>query len=225
MRAGARLAPTITPATSASIPRFSSSFNGPKIKKEVTADTTRRNALIAAVLILASGGLWYWETTQMGVYPASKAKDEFTVTVGRGNNRQSVTFERKSMAEMETMLHENESSTVPGRVGNPVARWDTNFIASNEPCEDRSASDIVPRGKEGESGHRDLTFFSVLDGHAGSATSQLLSKTLHPTLALGLAGLQAGIIPGRSWYGQLYDVLTWAKTWSPINISKSLESS
>lgn len=204
--------------------RFVSSFDGPKVKKEVTADTTRRNALIAAVLLAASGALWYYETRQMGVYP-TKAKDDFTIVVGKGAGRQSVTFERKTNAEMEAMLHEHEATTVPARLGNPVARWDTNFVASNEPCEDRNAADIVPRGKEGEGAKRDLAFFSVIDGHAGSATSELLSRTLHPTLALGLAGLQAGIVPGRSWYQQLYDTLTWAKTWSPLNIAKSLESS
>ncbi len=202
-----------------------SSFEGPKVKKEVTADTTRRNALIAAVLIAASAGVWYWETSQMGVYPTTAKRDEFTVVVGRGSNRQSVTFERKTTAEMEEMLHAHEASEVPARTGNPVARWDTNFVASNEPCEDRSAADIVPRGKEGETGQRDLAFFSVIDGHAGAATSQLLSRTLHPTLALGLAGLQAGMVPGRSWYGQIYDLFTWAKTWSSVNIAKSLESS
>ncbi|CAK9779770.1 unnamed protein product [Cutaneotrichosporon oleaginosum] len=218
-----RTAPRVSPIIVQG--RAASSFEGPKVKKEVTADTTRRNALIAAVLIAASAGVWYWETRQMGVYPATTRRDEFTVVVGRGNNRQSVTFERKTNAEMEEMLHEHETSEVPARIGNPVARWDTNFVASNEPCEDRSAADIVPRGKEGETGQRDLAFFSVIDGHAGAATSELLSRTLHPTLALGLAGLQAGMVPGRSWYGQIYDLFTWAKTWSPINIAKSLEAS
>ncbi|BEJ13409.1 hypothetical protein CspHIS471_0305830 [Cutaneotrichosporon sp. HIS471] len=202
-----------------------SSFEGPKVKKVVTEDTTRRNGMIAAVLIATAAGLWYWETSRMGVYPSTARRDEFTVVVGRKVNRQTLTFDRKTNTEIEEMLHEHEASEVPTRLGNPVARWDTNFIASNEPSEDRSAADIVPRGKEGETGQRDLAFFSVIDGHAGDATSQLLSRTLHPTLSLGLAGLQAGIVPGRSWYGQIYDILTWAKTWSPINISKSLEAS
>lgn len=146
--------------------------------------------------------------------------------VGPGRNRQSFTFERKTPEEQEHMLHANERSTVPARLGNPVARWDLNVVASNEPCEDRNAVDIIPRSaKGGAEGSRDLVIISVIDGHAGDDTSQLLSRTLNPTVAIGLAGLEAGIVPGQTWYNKLVDTLTWAKTWSTTNVTKAIENS
>jgi pyruvate dehydrogenase phosphatase len=81
-----------------------------------------------------------------------------------------------------------------------------------------------------EEGRKDLMLFSVLDGHAGDATSQLLSKTLHPTLALSLAELQAGYFPsGGSKWAALADYLNpalWVpgKVWTPENVSKSIQS-
>lgn len=201
---------------------------------DVTPDTTRRNAIIAGILLSAALGAWYYETTTMGAY---SKEPEFSVTVGRGAKTWS--FPRKPMAELEQMMHQHEKTTSPGRKGNPVLRWDTNYVASNEPCEDRSAADVVPRGPARKSwwswgaapaentdavGSRDLVLVSVVDGHAGDATSKLLERTLHPTLALALAGLQAGIVPGASWYSNLADTLTWAKTWSPSNVAKTLQN-
>ncbi|TXT13174.1 hypothetical protein VHUM_01575 [Vanrija humicola] len=160
----------------------------------------------------------------MGLIGPDKTEPGFTVTINTSAGVKTWNFQRKPEAELEAMLHEHEGTTAVGRKGNPVVKWDTNYVASNEPCEDRSAGDIVPRGQADHPGHRDLVLLSVIDGHAGDATSQLLSKTLHPTIALYLAGLQAGIVPGRSWYNKITDVLTWAKTWSPLNVSRVLQT-
>lgn len=133
------------------------------------------------------------------------------------------------------MLHEHEVTSSPGRAGNPVVRWDTNWVAANEPCEDRYAADIVPRGNDKSSrgsganiiddkpGKRDLVLVSIIDGHAGDSCSRLLARALHPSLAISLAGLQAGIVPGASWYSKITDALTFSKSWSPSNISKTLQ--
>jgi pyruvate dehydrogenase phosphatase len=142
-----------------------------------------------------------------------------------------------------------------------VVRWDRNWVASNEPCEDRSAVDVVPRlrsakdmgwwpssnlpfdssmksppssaqaeqpteGANRPDGSKDLVMFSIMDGHAGHATSELLSKVLHPTLALGLAGLQAGNVPGQAgWRGALGKVGSWVwggDVWTRDNVAKQL---
>ncbi len=175
------------------------------------------------------------------------------------------------------MLTVNQSSRSFQRIGNTVARVDTNWVGSNEPCEDRSAIDLIPRslispsksnstGLFGwirakqepsskppavssmetavdritprtplEQGNRDLMFFSVLDGHAGYATSQLLSKTLHPTLTVALAGLEAGYLPhSAGWKETIAGYLaplSWGLTgtdtkdrFTPSNVALTLQN-
>ncbi len=83
-------------------------------------------------------------------------------------------------------------------------------MASNDPIEDRHAEDMVERrlleqAEEGNSGTEmkgqekqqagGIKLFSIMDGHSGFATSQLLSKTLHPMIVLSLRSLYAGNIP------------------------------
>ncbi|KAK6904804.1 hypothetical protein I204_08407 [Kwoniella mangroviensis CBS 8886] len=166
------------------------------------------------------------------------------------NGVQSYEFIRKSEEEVEKILTEHESgNNQVGRKGNPVIRWDTNWVGSNEPCEDRFASNLIPRRYssnsafhksstditeaqgEGE-GEKDLMLFSIIDGHAGDATSKLLEKTLHPTLSVALAGLQAGYVPndpqGKSWYDKLNPIswlYSYTKTgsWNPENVTRTLQ--
>lgn len=65
-----------------------------------------------------------------------------------------------------------------------VARYDTNFVASNDPIEDRHAEAVVRRdtqigGQTAATAKDDfgsLGFFAIMDGHAGWYTSELLSK-------------------------------------------------
>jgi len=71
-------------------------------------------------------------------------------------------------------------------------------------------------------------FFSTFDGHGGDATSRLLERTMHPTLALGLAGVQAGIVPGRKGWKAWADYLnTWMRgtAWTPENVVASIKDS
>lgn len=220
------LRPACRPQSMLARRRLLSTGQKPQPQFQRTEKSNRMNIILATLFIGASAGVYYWESVRMGVIPG-KSKDEFTVAVGSGPNRQSVTFERKTPEEQEHMLTVNEKTTVPARLGNPVARWDTNFVASNEPCEDRHAADLVPRTtKPGAAeGSRDLVVVSVIDGHAGDQTSDLLSKTLHPTVALGFAALESGIVPGQTWYGKMINTLSWGKVWSPPNVAKSIESS
>jgi pyruvate dehydrogenase phosphatase len=192
----------------------------------------RRNALISASLIAAAGVAYYYETTASTTPPTASSggyPNPFTLRIGDGRGGiERYTFDRKSESETAKMLLEHENSTEVNRPGNPVIRYDTNYLGSNEPCEDRSASDLIPRASmalpkqskwfgsektvndsekplpqlpdskratEANDGSKDFMMFSILDGHAGDATSQLLSTTLHPTLSLALSNLSAGTLP------------------------------
>lgn len=235
-----------SPSPLAPFARAMSTQPPPQMKKEdITDETIGRNKVIAAALLAAAAVVWYASSGSIEKAYGAKKPDEFTITYHRGGGY-TWTFPYKPMAEVERILHEHEETTTPGRSGNPVLRWDTNYIESNEPCEDRNAVDIVPRGPApahswwnfwsssptapvagkdaAAEGSRDLVLVSVIDGHAGDATSRLLKRTLHPTVALALAGLQAGIVPNASWYSRLADTLTWSKTWSPSNIAKTIQS-
>lgn len=50
-----------------------------------------------------------------------------------------------SEEESEAVLKKGESSTVIDRPGNPVVRWDKNYLPSREKGEDHHAIDIIPR--------------------------------------------------------------------------------
>lgn len=187
-----------------------------------------RTALLALAAFAAAGGAYYYETYITG----DKDDATFTMKIARQNH----TFNLLSKADAEEKLCRNQTSVSPNRPGNPVIRWDRNWLGSNEPCEDRSAVDLIPRERSATStptgteetveGQKDLVLFSIIDGHGGWATSELLSKVLHPTLSLGLAGLQAGILQGQDgWKGIInkFNPMAWGqKAWTPENISSTL---
>lgn len=231
--AGLNVSHTTTPATAARLIQRRM-YNGPANQSEVTSDTKKRNAIIATILLAAAGGVWYWETKTL----FEPTEPDLEVTYGGGSRRKTVSFKRKTVAEANAMLKEHEETRDIDRPGNPVARLDSNFVASNEPIEDRSAADVVPRGQPKGSwwggaapsdaankpGKRDLVFVSVIDGHAGDFTSQLLSKTLHPTLTIALAGLQSGVIRGHSFWHKAYDWATFSKAWTPPHVADALKA-
>ena len=208
-RAALRLPPTLR-----STPRRFASSSSPS--------TPTSTAFLSVAFLAAAAGVYYYETrsTSFSGYP-----ETFSIRI----RNKDYSYKRKSDAELEKILTEHEDGAAVKRPGNPVARWDRNWVGSNEPCEDRSAVDIVPRptgvsdAKANPTaradGDRDIGLWSIMDGHAGSATSQLLSETLHPSITLALAGLQASVLgSGKSW-------LSWfdtARTWSPSSVSSTL---
>ncbi|ORY23538.1 phosphatase 2C-like domain-containing protein [Naematelia encephala] len=177
-----------------------------------------RDAIISVGLLTSAYALYRYGSTSTSTSTSSLPKT-FTITVGKSQ----YTFPRLSNEAVDTMLHEHETSARIGRTGNPVIKWDRNWVGSNEPCEDRSAVDVIPR----DAG--DLVFFSVLDGHGGDATSKLLVKTLHPTLALSLASLKAGFVPSvdnTSWSAfikKLNPLSYLEEAWTPSNVILSLQ--
>ena len=212
-----------------------------------TSDPSKNFRLVgflAVSLIFAAAGIHVWEssTSEPSLAPSGKTFD-FKIRFPAGV--QTYTFPLKSDAEIEAMLHENETSERIRRLGNPVIRWDRNWVGSNEPCEDRSAVDMIPRGpgakhdhrgtgqavaSKVEEGSRDIMMFSVLDGHAGDATSKLLASSLHPTIGLALASLQAGHGPVMRVYGlkawsSLFHPFAWMgkASWTPDNVILSIQ--
>jgi pyruvate dehydrogenase phosphatase len=176
-------------------------------------------ALISLGFILAAGGAYYYETraTAYSNYPST-----FSIRI----RNKDYSYNRKTDTEIEAILTEHEDAKVIQRPGNPVTRWDRNWVGSNEPCEDRSAIDLVQRSSGVTQtivqGDRDIGLFSIMDGHAGDATSKLLAKVLHPTLTLTLAGLQAGSTStGSNW-----NPFSWfakAKPWTPSSVSETIQ--
>lgn len=115
----------------------------------------------------------------------SSFRTAFAIPVRSSSDRSQVTSKIINSLlpeEVNARLRANEKST---RVERPpgsciVERYETNFLASNDPIEDRKTEVIVERDRAVEgvanSQKGDLGFFAVMDGHAGWDTSTLLSN-------------------------------------------------
>ncbi len=89
---------------------------------------------------------------------------------------------------------------MPTAAARGAIRYDSNWVASNDPMEDRHAEDVVPHRtivttKAADNKTPGIKLFSVIDGHGGWATSELVSRTLHPMIVLSLRSLYAGNRP------------------------------
>lgn len=180
-----------------------------------------RRAAGLSILCFVVAGLTYYVSisevdpaTQFGYTPGK----EFEQSIRTSRGVQTYKFTYKTPQEIEQRLHENEE-VQDLRLGGgfPVVRWDRNWVGSNEPCEDRSAIDIVRGPGGGKSGKGEIMFASVFDGHSGWATSQLLSQELHPWLKERLlaseAPRQTGVL---SWFGPVGSMLE--KWLWPVNL-------
>lgn len=234
------------------------------------------NATLAIAAIAAAGIAYYYDITSSSSSSSSTGtgilshKDDFEVTIGRGERARTFTYPRLSTDGAGKKLRAHESGEIVDRVGNPVLKWDRTVLESNEPCEDRSAVDLIPRktssrnmpsfisrlfgtnpidessttqstdsnkrgegsgvtgGEKNGNGEKDIMLFSIMDGHGGWATSDLLSKVLHPTLTLSLIGLQSGMIPNENgWNGILKKVnpFSWVgEVWGKENVMKTISA-
>ncbi|KAJ7682555.1 phosphatase 2C-like domain-containing protein [Mycena polygramma] len=91
-----------------------------------------------------------------------------------------------SMAEVDTRIRENATGNTVSRP-EVVWRHTTASVAANDPLEDATANQVIRR----DEGDGDLLFFTVMDGHGGFYTSQLLSRVLINAVALQLSELKA----------------------------------
>ncbi|KAJ9118065.1 hypothetical protein QFC24_006337 [Naganishia onofrii] len=109
----------------------------------------------------------------------------------------------------EKLLRQHETSrTFRPITSNGVVRFDNNWVASNDPIEDRhvehylSCNILSSTSAKGfneidlelmdQSDSSSLKLFSVIDGHAGYATADVLAKDLHPRVIKSLQSLYAG---------------------------------
>ncbi|KAJ9119210.1 hypothetical protein QFC22_003702 [Naganishia vaughanmartiniae] len=113
-------------------------------------------------------------------------------------------------AERLLKLHETTRTFTPIK-STGVVRFDNNWVECNDPIEDRHAESFLSRDVlytrvpkadvQDETSIVDLVdrgglkLFSIMDGHAGYATAELLRKTLHPMIVLSLRSLYAGYQP------------------------------
>jgi pyruvate dehydrogenase phosphatase len=142
---------------------------------------------IAATTILVA--------TPTYIYYRSKHKQEYfdiaIRTHAPNGNPEMITrtFPLLSKQAVEARLTANATCTTKPRPGGIIWKHATAFLPSNDPIEDANASAIIQRDKFDPSAPGDLLFFTVMDGHSGTHTSQLLSRVLINAVVLELSSL------------------------------------
>jgi pyruvate dehydrogenase phosphatase len=90
---------------------------------------------------------------------------------------------------LEDRINQNASEKTHLSPGGIKWNYTTAFLASNDPIEDANATQIVQRDETDPLAPSDYLFFTVMDGHSGTDTSQLLSKILIKAVALEIFNL------------------------------------
>jgi pyruvate dehydrogenase phosphatase len=116
------------------------------------------------------------------------------------------------MSIVEDRIRENATTHTQSRPGGPTWKYTTATLASNDPIEDANAQQVVQRDESDPSAPGDYLFFTVMDGHGGRETSNLLSKVLINAVALELNQLisSSNSTPSK---GMLDNVKSWI--WRP----------
>lgn len=132
--------------------------------------------------------------------PSSKT---FTLPVNTSSGLELRTISMLSQSSINTILRNNEKSYAIARPNNPLYRYDTNSVASNETCEDAQAFTIFQ-----DNNGNDFILASVFDGHSGYHTSRLMADVLEKYIARELMGVIDGSykslsVTGESWWNWL----------------------
>ncbi|KAJ6515633.1 phophatase 2C family protein [Mycena sanguinolenta] len=98
-----------------------------------------------------------------------------------------------SMDAVDARIREKATANTVSRPG-IVWNHTTASVNANDPIEDATANQVIRR----DEGDGDLLFFTVMDGHGGYYTSQLLSRVLINAVALELSALNKPASDGRS---------------------------
>ncbi|KAJ7180347.1 phophatase 2C family protein [Mycena crocata] len=117
-----------------------------------------------------------------------------------------------SMAAADARITENASAHTVTRPG-ITWRHSTASVASNDPIEDATAHQVIRR----DEGDGDLLFFTVMDGHGGYYTSQLLSRVLINAVALELSALDAPAQPASSGLLNGVKIALWGPPPTPVD--------
>ena len=141
--------------------------------------------LVGSAVLVGSSVYIYHRATRPKT--AHETFDIRAPTVGPDGKRTYATqvIRIQSMAEIEARLKGNATLRASSRPGHVIWKHATAHLASNDPIEDAHAEAIVQRDQQ----DGDYLFFAVMDGHSGTHTSRLLSKTLIPAIALQLREL------------------------------------
>ncbi|KAF4601197.1 hypothetical protein EYR38_005847 [Pleurotus pulmonarius] len=154
-----------------------------------TSSVMLRNAWrpIAATGVVGASGYafyrYYYARNQTFELPVkSKGEDGKVVMTNK-------TLRLLPMSEVDARVREHASEEARPRPSGIVWKHTTATLASNNPIEDANASQVIARDPEDPSGPGDWLFYTVMDGHGGYETSQLLSRVLINAVALELSSL------------------------------------
>lgn len=157
------------------------------------------------------------------VYYQYRTKQEtFEITVkARGADgkpeMQTRTFPLLPLKVLEARLQQNANANTHHRPDGLVWKHTTASLASNDPIEDANANVIVTRDETDPAAPGDFLFFTVMDGHGGYETSQLLSKVLIKAVAAKIFALNSSKhmpSPTVGWFSGLKTSL-WGSSPTP----------
>ena len=250
-------------ATRATSIRFASTSG---TSEKSASPSLRPNGILALSLLAGAAATYYYDryvrvstttTHTPGGTPVETSAHGPTFEVSIRSSRGPVSNNFRRLPERDMRRRRNSTPTSQARwwmAGESGGALGSELGGIDEPCEDRSAIDIVPRshslgdtqrwwkwnwGGVGASaaaeastpGSKGIMSSRCWTGMRATRRARLLSKTLHPTLTLALAGLQAGISPtlGISKWSQLASYLDPAQwlpggIWTPENVSRTIQS-
>lgn len=141
---------------------------------------------IAATSVLIGPG-YYWYTLKY-----RQEAFELAVKVRQADGKTVMTTRSFPLLPEETIearIRERATTESNPRPGGIVWKHSTASLAANDPIEDANSHQIVERDAGDPAAPGDLLFFTVMDGHGGHHTSQLLSRVLINAVALELSTL------------------------------------
>ncbi|KAI0321384.1 protein serine/threonine phosphatase 2C [Amylostereum chailletii] len=147
--------------------------------------------LTAATVALAAPSAYLYYGHRLPRFTAQETAQITDWEVGPNNEPQEATRTIVLLPKdiVDQRLTENATIDSNHSSDGLVWKFSTAYIASNNPIEDTHAHAIVTRASTAFSTPGELMFFTIMDGHAGPYTSQLLSKILIPAVCLKLANL------------------------------------
>ena len=208
-----------SPTSSSSSSTSSSSLKSPSSgssSKGPASLSRRRNTDLALILSgsLGLSALLFYTlrsttsdptapTSPSNLSALSPSSKSFTLPIHTSSGLQLRTISMLPSAKVNEILTTNERTYSISRSGNPLYRYDTNSVASNEVCEDTQAFTILEH--EG----KDWILASVFDGHSGYHTSRLLAEQLEKYIGRELmevfrGGYRSLSVTGDTWWNWLW---------------------
>lgn len=142
---------------------------------------------IAATTVLLGPPSYYWYTLKYrpdAFELAVKVRQADGKTIMA--NRSFMLLPKDTIDERIRQRATSESNSRPGGI---IWKHTTAQLAANDPIEDANSHQIIERDQNDPAAPGDLLFFTVMDGHSGHYTSQLLSRVLINAVALELSNL------------------------------------